>query len=86
MLQVDCVFFLIIIIYFRYGANSHPKDGGMLPIIAILDKLIDTPCAQIHVEICLKLLLKTVALIEMPYKVITKHISITHQHLIDEFN
>lgn len=54
---------------FRYGANANPTDGGSLPIIALLDKLLDDPYNQIHVEICLKILLKTVPAIEMPYKV-----------------
>ncbi|XP_031631676.1 uncharacterized protein LOC116345971 isoform X2 [Contarinia nasturtii] len=55
----------------RYGANSNPKDGGMMPIIAILDKLVEAPSTQIHVETCLKILLKTVPAIEMPYKPFT---------------
>ncbi|XP_055324775.1 uncharacterized protein LOC129579131 [Sitodiplosis mosellana] len=56
----------------RYGANVNPKDGGMMPIVAILDKLVGSPeCTQIHVETCLKILLKTVPTIEMPYKPFT---------------
>lgn len=54
---------------FSYGANWNPNDGGMLPIIAILDKLVESPDTQLHVESCLKILLKTVPAIEMPYKV-----------------
>lgn len=62
---------LYLVFICRYGANVNPKDGGMMPIIAILDKLIDSPeCTQIHVAACLKILLKTVAIIEMPYKVL----------------
>lgn len=53
----------------RYGANSNPADGGSLPIIALLDKLLDSPDRQIQVELCLKILLKTVPFIEIPYKV-----------------
>lgn len=63
----------ILLSYFRYGASAHPKDGGMMPIIAILDKLIESTYGQLHVEICLKILLKTVPSIEMPYKVILKY-------------
>lgn len=62
-------FQLLISLNFSYGANTNPTDGGSLPIIALLDKLLDDPYNQIHVEICLKILLKTVPAIEMPYKV-----------------
>lgn len=55
----------------RYGANANPKDAGELPIIAMLDKLVETPQPQLNVELCLRLLLKTVPSIEMPYKVCT---------------
>lgn len=62
------LFYLVFI--FRYGANVIPKDGGMMPIVAILDKLVESPeYTEIHVETCLKILLKTVPNIEMPYKV-----------------
>lgn len=47
----------------------YPKDGGSTPIVALLDKLLDSPYSQGHVETCLKILLKTVPAIEMPYKV-----------------
>lgn len=67
--------------HFRYGANSLPKDGGMMPIIAILDKLIETPDTQLHVEICLRILLKTIPLIEMPYKVNFMKIFLSCVHL-----
>lgn len=56
---------------YRYGANVQPCDGGSSPIIAILDKLLESPHrkSQIELEMCLKILLKAVPFIEMPYKV-----------------
>lgn len=75
----ECVYFINFILFllfsstfwwcWRYGANMNPKDAGELPIIAILDKLVESPQPQLHVELCLKILLKTVPSIEMPYKV-----------------
>lgn len=56
---------------YRFGANWNPRDRGIMPIIAILDKLVESPQNQLHVELCLKILLKTVKSIEMPYKVST---------------
>lgn len=61
--------FVNFILKLSYGANWNPKDGGSLPIIAILDKLVESPYTQLHVESCLKILLKTVPSIEMAYKV-----------------
>lgn len=67
--EMDFEFFNTLCLNFSYGANWNPKDGGSLPIIAMLDKLVESPYAQLHVESCLKILLKTVPSIEMAYKV-----------------
>lgn len=66
----------------RYGANSNPKDGGSLPVIAILDKLLELAGShhQPQLNACLKIILKTMPQIEMPYKVRYSTL-ILHAHL-----
>ncbi|XP_070138178.1 uncharacterized protein stops isoform X2 [Drosophila bipectinata] len=59
----------LLLILLRYGASPQPPDGGTSVIIALLDKLIENgrnySCELI---MCLKLLLRNVAMIEMPFK------------------
>lgn len=58
-------------ITYRYGASSYPRDGGTPPVISILDKLIELRGThhQSQLNTCLKIILKTMPQIEMPYKV-----------------
>lgn len=64
-------FFFWFLYFYRYGASTHPSDGGTLPVIAILDKLMESPTRkyQHQLNACLKIILKTLPQIEMPYKV-----------------
>jgi len=54
----------------RYGAAPQPPDGGASVIIALLDKLIeDGRNYSFELVMCLKILLRNVVMIEMPFKV-----------------
>ncbi|XP_016973799.1 uncharacterized protein LOC108040727 isoform X2 [Drosophila rhopaloa] len=53
----------------RYGAAPQPPDGGASVIIALLDKLIeDGRNYSFELVMCLKILLRNVVMIEMPFK------------------
>ncbi|XP_034665656.1 uncharacterized protein LOC117899618 isoform X1 [Drosophila subobscura] len=53
----------------RYGASPHPPDGGTSVILALLDKLIENGRNYSYeLVLCLKILLRNVAMIEMPFK------------------
>jgi len=57
----------------RYGASPQPPDGGTSVIIALLDKLIENGCNYSYeLILSLKILLRNVAMIEMPFKVSLK--------------
>lgn len=54
----------------RYGAAPQPPDGGASVIIALLDKLIENGRNYSYeLVMCLKILLRNVTMIEMPFKV-----------------
>lgn len=56
--------------HFRYGAAPQPPDGGTSVIIALLDKLIENGRNYSYdLVLCLKILLRNVSMIEMPFKV-----------------
>lgn len=92
-------FFFIIFSYFaycffvecmhiiRYGASAQPSDGGTNPVIALLDKLMETSVRQQHQQLtaCLKILLKTLPMIEMPYKVSIERILIQTSVFLDSY-
>ncbi|XP_016998417.2 uncharacterized protein stops [Drosophila takahashii] len=59
----------LLLILLRYGAAPQPPDGGASVIIALLDKLIeDGRNYSFELVMCLKILLRNVAMIEMPFK------------------
>ncbi|KAL7729301.1 hypothetical protein ACLKA6_008880 [Drosophila palustris] len=59
----------LLLILLRYGASPHPPDGGTSVIIALLDKLIENGRHYCYEQVlCLKILLRNVAMIEMPFK------------------
>ncbi|EDW53602.1 GM12102 [Drosophila sechellia] len=60
----------LLLILLRYGAAPKPPDGGASVIIALLDKLIeDGRNYSFELVMCLKILLRNVVMIEMPFKV-----------------
>ncbi|XP_002020380.2 uncharacterized protein LOC6595102 isoform X1 [Drosophila persimilis] len=59
----------LLLILLRYGASPHPPDGGTSVILALLDKLIENGRNYSYeLVLCLKILLRNVAMIEMPFK------------------
>ncbi|XP_017122581.1 uncharacterized protein LOC108142952 isoform X1 [Drosophila elegans] len=59
----------LLLILLRYGAAPQPPDGGASVIIALLDKLIeDGRNYSFELVMCLKILLRNVVMIEMPFK------------------
>ncbi|XP_030369643.1 uncharacterized protein LOC115620517 [Scaptodrosophila lebanonensis] len=59
----------LLLILLRYGAAPHPPDGGSSVIIALLDKLMEHGRNYIYEHVmCLKILLRNVPMIEMPFK------------------
>ncbi|XP_060645794.1 uncharacterized protein LOC132784288 [Drosophila nasuta] len=59
----------LLLILLRYGAAPQPPDGGTSVIIALLDKLIENGRNYSYeLVLCLKILLRNVAMIEMPFK------------------
>lgn len=55
----------------RYGASPNPFDDGIPPVIALFDKLIEYQDRRYpyQLDACLRLLLKTLSFIELPFKV-----------------
>ncbi|XP_055380871.1 uncharacterized protein LOC129611655 [Condylostylus longicornis] len=59
----------ILLILLRYGAEPLPNDGGSSPVLSLLDKLLDCDRKYVYqMVICLKILLKNIPIIEMPFK------------------
>ncbi|XP_037026489.1 uncharacterized protein LOC119067538 [Bradysia coprophila] len=60
----------ILLILLRYGAEPSPTDGGIPPVLALLDKLVESPKRRYLYQLvsCLKILLRTISIIEMPFK------------------
>ncbi|XP_030564023.1 uncharacterized protein LOC115764883 isoform X1 [Drosophila novamexicana] len=59
----------LLLILLRYGAAPQPPDGGTSVIIALLDKLIENGRNYSYdLVLCLKILLRNVSMIEMPFK------------------
>ncbi|XP_034488667.1 uncharacterized protein LOC117792578 [Drosophila innubila] len=59
----------LLLILLRYGAAPQPPDGGTSVIIALLDKLIENGRNYSYeLVLCLKILLRNVVMIEMPFK------------------
>lgn len=59
-------------ILLRHGANPSPHDGGISPVLALLDKLVEfneTGSYPYQLVSCLKILLLALPFIELPYKV-----------------
>ena len=56
----------------RFGADPKPYDGGIIPVIAVLNKLLDYDDRRYpyQLEACLKILMRAIPYIEMPYKVV----------------
>lgn len=62
----------ILLILLRHGANSNPCDGGMSPVIALMDKLIEYDEGKSYpyqLVSCLKIIFLSISSIEMPFKV-----------------
>ena len=62
----------VLIILLRHGANPIPDDGGMSPLLALLEKLneySEKRTFPYQLVSCLKILLLAVPYIELPYKV-----------------
>uniref|UniRef100_A0A182JGV5 Uncharacterized protein n=1 Tax=Anopheles atroparvus TaxID=41427 RepID=A0A182JGV5_ANOAO len=60
----------IVLILVRHGAHPCPDDGGASPVLALLDKLVECEnrCYPFQLVSCLKLLLRTTTMLELPYK------------------
>ncbi|XP_063704655.1 uncharacterized protein LOC134834058 [Culicoides brevitarsis] len=60
----------ILMILLRYGASPNPFDDGLPPVIALFDKLIEYQDRRYpyQLDACLRLLLKTLSFVEMPFK------------------
>lgn len=58
-------------VLFRFGADPMPRDGGSSPVVAILDKLLESPGRRYLYQLvsCLNILLSCITLIDMPYRV-----------------
>ena len=57
--------------FFRHGADPNPNDGGIAPVMAALDKLNEYESSGYPYQLvsCLKLILRAIPSIEIPYKV-----------------
>ncbi|XP_055683156.1 uncharacterized protein LOC129790022 [Lutzomyia longipalpis] len=66
----------ILLILLRYGANPNPMDGGSNPIIALLDKLLESEDGRYpyQLESCLKILMRAVPFIDLPFKPYIFHV------------
>ncbi|XP_065082405.1 uncharacterized protein LOC135704815 [Ochlerotatus camptorhynchus] len=66
----------ILTILLRHGANPDPDDGGASPIISLLDKLREYENRSYPYQLvsCLKLLLRCIVMIELPYKPALFHV------------
>lgn len=65
--------FLICFVFTRrYGAEPNPADGGISPVMALLDKLVESPKRRYLYQLvsCLQIILRAVPIIEMPFKVL----------------
>ncbi|XP_053665075.1 uncharacterized protein LOC128714221 [Anopheles marshallii] len=60
----------IVLILLRHGANPCPDDGGASPVLSLLEKLSESEdrCYPFQLVSCLKLLLRTTVMVELPYK------------------
>ncbi|CRK91145.1 CLUMA_CG004831, isoform A [Clunio marinus] len=61
----------ILMIFLRFGANPNPLDGGIPPVLAVMDKLIEFQEMERYpyqLVSCLKLLLSVIPSLELPYK------------------
>ncbi|XP_052899959.1 uncharacterized protein LOC128306472 [Anopheles moucheti] len=60
----------IVLILLRHGANPCPDDGGASPVLSLLEKLSESEdrCYPFQLVSCLKLLLRTIVMVELPYK------------------
>uniref|UniRef100_A0A182MST3 Ankyrin repeat and SOCS box protein 17 n=1 Tax=Anopheles culicifacies TaxID=139723 RepID=A0A182MST3_9DIPT len=60
----------IVLILLRHGANPCPDDGGASPVLSLLEKLAESEdrCYPFQLVSCLKLLLRTIIMVELPYK------------------
>ncbi|EDW82984.2 uncharacterized protein Dwil_GK22556 [Drosophila willistoni] len=59
----------LLLILLRYGAAPQPPDGGASVIISLLDKLIENGRNySCELVLCLRILLRNVTMIEMPFK------------------
>uniref|UniRef100_A0A182TXZ2 SOCS box domain-containing protein n=1 Tax=Anopheles melas TaxID=34690 RepID=A0A182TXZ2_9DIPT len=60
----------VVLILLRHGANPCPDDGGASPVLSLLEKLAECEnrCYPFQLVSCLKLLLRTVRMVELPYK------------------
>lgn len=59
-------------ILLRHGANPTPCDGGIPPVIALMDKLVEYEESKSYpyqLVSCLKLIILSISFIEMPFKV-----------------
>lgn len=54
-----------------YGADPRPQDGGTSPVIAILDKLMESEHRSYVYQLvsCLRIILSCLAIVEMPFRV-----------------
>lgn len=64
-------YIMVSIVLFRFGADPMPRDGGSSPVVAILDKLLESPGRRYLYQLvsCLNILLSCITLIDMPYRV-----------------
>lgn len=65
-------FSLYIFVLCRYGAEPSPIDCGITPVVALLDKLVESPNRRYLYQLvsCLRILLRAISIIEMPFKVL----------------
>lgn len=62
----------ILMILLRHGANACPTDGGVPPVLAVMDKLMEyeeSGAYPYQLVSCLKILLLAVPYVELPFKV-----------------
>lgn len=65
----------ILLIFLRYGANPIANDGGISPVVALLDKLTEydeSASYPYQLVSCFKILMLAIPFIELPYKVSIK--------------
>lgn len=56
----------------RFGADPMPRDGGTSPVVAVLDKLVESAEERRYLYqlvACLRMMLSCVVLVDMPYRV-----------------